>query len=678
MMIPNTPIHELDESQGCVFTKEEKEDLLQPYSCYQYPEEAQQGSRSRPSSSQYQDSLSWQAPESDDPSHHGSSNTQDYADNKAASSTTASVDGEDEQELGSSNDEDEDTHVWERDQLHQLEDDPVAPSRYMYAPLSPKRRKARTQQQQRQMDAPSTVSLKSAALDTEEEIAEMERVVHEVQQEEIERMTRLDESDNVVEPNWFAALTTYMSYAVLMLFGYIRDFFGRLTGSSRYFSDTKQNQETTMLKDWENFFTRRMYHRIQDCWNRPIGGAPTSSTLKVLNRSSDDGNCTLKCDGTHSECINLGSYNYLGFADDWEELCKEPVMSTLNKFNSSCCSSSCDAGYTTVHRKLEKMIAKFVGKPAAIVFNTGYGTNISTIPALMGGGTLVISDSLNHTSIVNGSRSSPATIRVFRHNDMKNLERMIQSAIVEGQPRTGLRWRKIVVLVEGVYSMEGEILNLPEVLRICKKYKVYLYVDEAHSIGALGAHGRGVCEHWNIDPTHVDVLMGTFTKSFGGMGGYVAASKEFISYLSQQTSGNVYTNSIPPPVCQQIISALRVISGTDGSNAGAQKLQTVKRNANYLRAQLIRMGTAVLGDWDSPVVPVLIFHPSKVAAFSRELIQRGLAVVVVGFPATQLTLARSRFCVSAGHSKKDLDYALSLIDHTSDLLKVKYNSRTFG
>lgn len=537
-----------------------------------------------------------------------------------------------------------------------------------------------------------------AKVHSEEDKEEMKRVVEQVQREEAEIYKG---TENVVEPNWFAALTTILSYAILMLFGYIRDFFARLTGSSRYINSFSGKRDVTMLKGWENFFTRRMYHRIQDCWNRPIHGRPMSSGLQVLDRVSDDGNCTLRRNGNSTQCVNLGSYNYLGFADDWDELCRDPVLSSLDYFNPSCCSPSAEAGYTTLHRSLEKLVARFVGKPDAIVFNTGYGTNIATIPALMGSGTLIFSDALNHTSIVNGSRTSPATIRVFRHNgktlsrtnfccfhvftsfryffvqctDMNNLEAMLKKAIVEGQPRTGLRWRKIVVLVEGVYSMEGEIVNLPEVIRICKKYKAYLYVDEAHSIGALGKHGRGVCEHWNVDPSNVDVLMGTFTKSFGGMGGYVAASSEFCSYLARQTSGSIYTHSIPPPVCQQIISSLRVVAGLDHPKIGSQKLEAVKLNGNYLRARLIQMGAAVLGDWDSPVIPVLVFHPSKVGAFSREMLNQGLAVVVVGFPATQLLLSRTRFCVSAGHKKEDLDYALELIDRSSDHLNFKYNAR---
>jgi len=175
-----------------------------------------------------------------------------------------------------------------------------------------------------------------------------------------------------------------------------------------------------------------------------------------------------------------------------------------------------------IHEELEETVARFIGKEAAMVFTMGFGTNASTIPSLCGSGDLLISDALNHTSIVTGARSSGAAIRVFQHNDPKSLEEILRESITNGIPRRNRPWKKIIVMVEGIYSMEGAICNLRPIVDICKKYKAYIYVDEAHSIGALGATGRGICEYAGVDPSEVDVLMGTFTKSFGGMGGYVA------------------------------------------------------------------------------------------------------------------------------------------------------------
>eukprot|EP00597_Dinobryon_sp_UTEXLB2267_P003994 CAMPEP_0170076094 /NCGR_PEP_ID=MMETSP0019_2-20121128/13120_1 /TAXON_ID=98059 /ORGANISM="Dinobryon sp., Strain UTEXLB2267" /LENGTH=345 /DNA_ID=CAMNT_0010287497 /DNA_START=458 /DNA_END=1495 /DNA_ORIENTATION=- len=342
------------------------------------------------------------------------------------------------------------------------------------------------------------------------------------------------------------------------------------------------------------------------------------------------------------------------------------------------CSSRLDFGSIDIHDKLEKLVAEFVGKEAAIVFTMGYGTNATTIPILMGQESLIISDSLNHTSIVNGARAAPCCIRVFRHNDPHHLEEVLREAIIKGQPRHHRAWKKILVMVEGIYSMEGGICNLKEIVQVCKKYKAYIYVDEAHSIGALGRTGRGVCEHTGVDPADIDILMGTFTKSFSGMGGYIAASSAIVAFIRSQAAGLLYHNSLSPVVCQQILAAFNVVSGRDGTTIGQQKIQRLVSNSNYFRSEMLRMGLHVYGDFDSPIVPVLLYYPCKIAAFSRECLKRGLAVVVVGFPATTVIYSRARFCISAGHTREDLDFAIKVIDEVANLLLLKYSRNSIG
>ena len=244
-------------------------------------------------------------------------------------------------------------------------------------------------------------------------------------------------------------------------------------------------------------------------------------------------------------------------------------------------------------------------------------------------GSLILSDSLNHASIVNGSRASSAIVRVFRHNDPQNLEHKLREAIAYGQPRTSRPWKKILVMIEGIYSMEGEIVNLPEILRIVKKYRAYVYVDEAHSIGALGQSGRGVCEYFGIDTSEIDILMGTFTKSFGGMGGYIAGSTELIEFMREASAGYIYATTLSPVIVSQVLTALRVIMGQHpiSPGLGQLKIRTLRENSNYFRAGLEQIGLQVLGSRDSPVIPVMLFSPSKIAAFSRECYERNLAVV---------------------------------------------------
>lgn len=449
----------------------------------------------------------------------------------------------------------------------------------------------------------------------------------------------------------FVAFTTYFGYAILTLFGKLRDLFGRCSGRGRYFSQKVSKGKAPLVTSWENFYTRRMYHRIQDVFSRPITGAPAASKMKLLLRDSKDGNMTLQRTGESRDVINLGSYNYLGFADDWQETCRDDVVGAFNSFGPSMCSAPMDAGRTVIHEELETLVAGFLDKEACCVFNMGYGTNATSIPALMGKGSLIVSDSLNHSSIVNGARASGAKVRVFKHDNPNHLEQVLRNAIVDGQPRTHRPWKKILVIIEGVYSMEGEICHLREIVDVCKKFKAYVYVDEAHSIGALGPTGRGVAEQQGVDTADIDIFMGTFTKSFGGMGGYIAGSRDLIDYIRQRSAGSMYSNAMSPIICKQILRALQVIMGLDGSDIGQKKLQALKNNSNYFREGLIRMGLQVLGDADSPVMPVLLYNPTKIAAFSRECLKRGLAVVTVGFPATPLVESRARFCISAGHTK---------------------------
>lgn len=307
-----------------------------------------------------------------------------------------------------------------------------------------------------------------------------------------------------------------------------------------------------------------------------------------------------------------------------------------------------------------------------MVFGMGFATNSLGLPALMGKGSLIISDTLNHTSIVVGARTSGAKIRVFKHNSPEDLEAVIREAIAEGQPRTRRPWTKIMIVVEGVYSMEGEMCRLKEIIAVKKKYKAYLYLDEAHSIGAAGRTGRGCVEHTGADPRDVDIMMGTFTKSFGSVGGYIAADKSLVDFLRLNNHASLYADSLAPACAEQAYSALRVLMGLDGGDYGKKKVTQLRDNANYVREELRSRGFVVLGDEGSPVIPIMICSPAKCPAFSREALARGVAVVVVGFPATPLLEARCRVCISAAHSREQLDHVLDVITELGDKCGFRY------
>lgn len=260
-----------------------------------------------------------------------------------------------------------------------------------------------------------------------------------------------------------------------------------------------------------------------DCFNRPICSVP-GDELVLKDRVTRDYCWSFQFTGTTTRCINLGSYNYLGFADV-KGPCADNSEKTAREAGLALASPRVELGTTQLHNDLETLTARYLGVEDAIVFGMGFATNALNLPALLSPGSLVLSDEKNHASIILGLRLSGATIKVFKHNNVEDLEKVLRENIINGNSKTGKPWKKIMIIVEGVFSMEGSIVRLPEIVALKKKYKAFLYLDEAHSIGAMGPHGGGALDYFGVDPADVDILMGTFTKSFGSAGGYIAGSK---------------------------------------------------------------------------------------------------------------------------------------------------------
>jgi len=479
------------------------------------------------------------------------------------------------------------------------------------------------------------------------------------------------------EPPYWIIVMTYFSYALLALFGYFCDFLraaGLITIKS-FREHPKQKDFVPLYSDFESFFNRNMYRRVRDCWNRPIDSVP-GAVLSVVDRVSDDHGWSFTFPGTTTEAVNLGSYNYLGFAQNFGP-CADEAAQSIKKLGIGLCSSRQEFGNQLIHRNLERLTAEYLGVEDAMCFPMGFATNAMNIPCLATKGCLILSDELNHASLILGCRLTGATIRVFKHNSMKDLERKLREAIVYGQPKTKRPFKKILICVEGVYSMEGSIAKLPEIIALKKRYKAYLYLDEAHSMGAMGPNGRGVCDYFGCDPRDVDILMGTFTKSFASAGGYIAGRKKLIDHLRVNSHSAVYGGSMAPPSIQQILSSMTIMMGRDGTDEGAIRVRQLARNIAYFRQRLRQMGFIVYGNDDAPVVPLMLYLPSKVTCFSRELLKRHVGVVVVGFPATPLTLARARFCVSASHTKELLDQALAAIDVVGDNIGAKLSRNKY-
>lgn len=478
------------------------------------------------------------------------------------------------------------------------------------------------------------------------------------------------------EPPYYYLLTTYISYLILIAYGHVRDFFGKRFREENYRHLKPRNGYGALNSDFDNFYVRRLKLRINDCFERPVTGVP-GRYITLIDRVSHDHNQHFQFTGTTTDTLNMSSYNYLGFAQS-EGPCADAVEETVKRYGISAVSSRGDVGTQDLHVEVEDLVAKFVEKQSSMVFSMGFGTNASIFPALVSKGCLIISDELNHASIRFGARLSGASIQMFKHNDVKALEKKLREVISQGQPRTHRPWKKILVVVEGLYSMEGSMCNLPGIVALKKKYKFNLFVDEAHSIGAIGPRGRGICDYFGIDTADVDILMGTLTKSFGANGGYIAASKPVIDKLRATNAGVIYGEAPTPPILTQISSSLRIINGELVPGQGEERLQRLAFNSRYLRLGLKRLGFIVYGHDDSPIIPVLLFNPAKMPAFSHEMLKRKISVVVVGYPATPLVSSRARFCVSAAHTKDDLDRLLSACDEIGNVLQLKFSSGLAG
>ena len=304
----------------------------------------------------------------------------------------------------------------------------------------------------------------------------------------------------------------------------------------------------------------------------------------------------------------------------------------------------------------------------------GFATNALNLPSLLSPGCLVVSDEKNHASIILGLQLSGAVVKVYKHNNVKCLDKVIEKALVNGQPN-GEPWKKILIILEGVFSMEGSIGKLPEIIEIKKKYGAYIYLDEAHSIGATGPRGRGITDFYGVDPKDIDILMGTFTKSFGSAGGYIGGNKNLINFLRVSSHAHSYACSMSPAVSQQVLTSMKIIMGLDGTNEGKKKIDQLARNTRYFRRRLAHIGVITYGHEDSPVVPMLVYLFAKISAVVRTLTKRNIASVGVGFPATPIMEGRIRFCLSAAHTKEQLDFVLVAIEEISTTLGLKYSRK---
>jgi 8-amino-7-oxononanoate synthase len=353
--------------------------------------------------------------------------------------------------------------------------------------------------------------------------------------------------------------------------------------------------------------------------------------------------------------IMLGSNNYLGLTGD--PRVKDAAREALERFGTGLTGSRFLNGTLSLHLELERELADFMGTEDALVFTTGYLANTGTIGTLLGPGDTVICDSGDHASILDAVTMSRARIRPFRHNRLDKLESMLERAEGDGGG--------VLVVVDGVFSMEGDLAPVPDIVTLCREHGARLMVDEAHGVGVLGARGAGACEAFDVED-EVDLRMGTFSKSLASCGGFIAGPADVVDFLRVQSRSFMFTAAAVPAAVGAAQGALRIIR----SDEGPQLMAMVLDNARYLHDGLAALGYQVMEpnrlpggvDVITPIVPVLVGDDWKAVMLWKALYDAGVYVNVAIYPAVQRGGALLRTSVMATHEREVLDQALSIFE----------------
>ena len=340
--------------------------------------------------------------------------------------------------------------------------------------------------------------------------------------------------------------------------------------------------------------------------------------------------------------VMVGSNNYLGLTSD--PRVKEAAIEAVREFGSGCSGSRFLNGTLTLHLELEKKLAEFVKKEAALTFSTGFQTNLGIITAIAGRNDYILCDSDNHASIVDGCRLSFAKTLKFEHNNMDDLERLLS--------KIDDKYGKLIV-VDGIFSMEGDIADLPSIVKLAKKFGARVMVDDAHSFGVLGEHGRGTAEHFGLED-EVDIIMSTFSKSLASLGGFVAGKQDVIDYIKHNSRPFIFSASIPPANAAAAIAALEIIK------AEPERIQRLRDISSYMRQGFRKMGIPIYeaNSEITPIVPVMTYENEPTLVVTKLLREEGVYVNPVLSPAVKPGFCRIRTSYTATHTQEQLDYAL--------------------
>ncbi len=341
--------------------------------------------------------------------------------------------------------------------------------------------------------------------------------------------------------------------------------------------------------------------------------------------------------------INLASNNYLGFADRVE--LKQACIDATNRYGVGAGAVRTINGTLRIHQELENKIAEFKGTEAAIAFQSGFNCNMGAISAIMTKEDAILSDELNHASIIDGCRLSGAKIIRVKHQDMNDLEEKAKEAVNSG------KYNKIMYITDGVFLMDGDVANLPDMIPIAEKYGLITYVDDAHGSGVMGK-GAGTVKHFGLQQK-IDMQMGTLSKAIGVVGGYVAGSKSLIDWLKSRGRPFLFSTSLTPGAAGAALASIQLMQDHP------ELVEKVWENAIYFKEKLKKIGYDI-GVSETPITPVILGDESLTQQFSKKLIENGLYVKPIVYPTVPLGTGRVRNMPTAAHTKEMLDHAVAI------------------
>ena len=353
------------------------------------------------------------------------------------------------------------------------------------------------------------------------------------------------------------------------------------------------------------------------------------------------GPCANRINLNGKEVVNLSSNNYLGLANHPEV--KQAAIDAVNKYGAGAGAVRTIVGNYDLIEKLEDLLAEFKHEEAVMCFQSGLNCNIGVIQAIVERGDLIISDSLNHASIIDGVRLSRADKAIFEHSNMEALENILKEKRDQ--------YNNVLIITDGVFSMDGDLAKLPKIVELAEKYNCMTYVDDAHGSGVLGESGRGTVDHFGLHGK-VDFIIGTLSKAIGVVGGYVAGKKETKTWLSHRARPLLFSTALPPAATAAAMQSVKLLMES------TEFTDRLWDNARYFKEKLGKLGFDT-GESETPITPVIIGNEAATMQFSKALLEAGVYVSGIVFPTVPKGTGRLRCMISASHTKEDLDFAVS-------------------